>query len=348
MLVRWPAHGPSPTPDVEALVQTLDSFWRFLRGRGRMASVSAEPKALVEEARRAAAGMREACADPARRSATTQPAGAARGERADDRPGAELPHDEDGNVSVADVGEVARQVRASGYVQQCRRLVQWVGDGRPVTSNQVLRLAPAREAYAELDLWEWERTQRRLDVGGHHLEDLSPETDQLLRTAATESFRSSADCRALDRLWLSCHEAALLEVGRTKAVAAWHEPTSDEEWRHLGAVLIGSLLVHLSPSHLHQVVGTLLHLIDPARDRVPLAELQDWWWDSPHNVYPGIEEHAGQPLRPDSDRWFLAALHELDDTGVWRHEGPELQGTALGHDVTLLAIHLLEEGILGS
>ncbi|WP_109471845.1 hypothetical protein [Ornithinimicrobium cavernae] len=68
MLVRWPSHGPSGEPDVEALIETLDTFWRFLRSTGRMRSGSAEPKELVKEARRAGAGMREACADPERHS----------------------------------------------------------------------------------------------------------------------------------------------------------------------------------------------------------------------------------------------------------------------------------------
>ena len=60
----------------------------------------------------------------------------------------DIPQDEHGNVPPADLAEVAAQVRASAYVEQCRRLVEWVGTGRPVTPKQVLRLAPAREAYA--------------------------------------------------------------------------------------------------------------------------------------------------------------------------------------------------------
>ena len=54
MLVRWPSHGPSGVPDVDRLVETLGSFWRFLRGTGRMASSSADPRELAKEARRAA------------------------------------------------------------------------------------------------------------------------------------------------------------------------------------------------------------------------------------------------------------------------------------------------------
>ncbi len=63
MTVRWPGHGPLGVPDTDALVATLDTFWRFLRATGRMASGSADPKALTREARRAIPLMRELCDD---------------------------------------------------------------------------------------------------------------------------------------------------------------------------------------------------------------------------------------------------------------------------------------------
>lgn len=66
MLTRWPAHGPAGVPDVASLVDSLDTFWRFLRSTGRMAGASAEPKALLTEAKAAAKRMPEACADPSR------------------------------------------------------------------------------------------------------------------------------------------------------------------------------------------------------------------------------------------------------------------------------------------
>lgn len=63
VLVRWPPHGPRETPEPGALADTLETWWRFLRGTGRMASGSAEPAALVKELRRALPGMAAACAD---------------------------------------------------------------------------------------------------------------------------------------------------------------------------------------------------------------------------------------------------------------------------------------------
>ncbi len=70
MLRRWPAHGPAGVPDVAALVQSLDTFWRFLRSTGRMAGASADPKVLLAEAKKAAKKMPAACTEPENYSAT--------------------------------------------------------------------------------------------------------------------------------------------------------------------------------------------------------------------------------------------------------------------------------------
>jgi len=63
LLERWPSKGAVDPPDQEALVRTLDAYFRFLRNTGRMSSRSADPKSLAKEARRSAAGMAEAAAD---------------------------------------------------------------------------------------------------------------------------------------------------------------------------------------------------------------------------------------------------------------------------------------------
>ncbi len=401
MLVRWPSHGPSEEPDVDTLVHTLDSFWRFLRGTGRMASVSADPKALTKEARRAAAGMREACADPNRhgmsksllefgreigvslddadseeeinerlqliigqwnalpederrakspsvsahhgslpgQSATASMDPSATGDEFD------IPADEHGNVPFADLGEVAAQVRASAYVQQCRRLANWVGTGRPVTPKQVLRLAPAREAYAELDLWEWERVQQALWFGETETSATSKEEDELRREGAMHAFRSSADCWPLDRMWLACDELGVIDIGKTKATGAWIEPTTDEEWRHLGVSLLGSLLVHMPPASRRAVTGALLRLLGPDRHTgVSLDELEEWWWGQDDNLFRSLEGHGTGSFRNDSDNWLRAGLHEISDTGVWRREGEVLHATALGYDMAIVATYLIEVG----
>ncbi len=63
VLVRWPAHGPADLPASDTLAGTLETFWRFLRGTGRMSMASAEPAVLVKELRRALPAMADACAD---------------------------------------------------------------------------------------------------------------------------------------------------------------------------------------------------------------------------------------------------------------------------------------------
>lgn len=70
MTVRWPAHGPLGVPDVDALVETLDTFWRFLRSTGRMASGSADPKELTREAKRSKGRMQANCEAPESFSST--------------------------------------------------------------------------------------------------------------------------------------------------------------------------------------------------------------------------------------------------------------------------------------
>lgn len=404
MLVRWPSHGPSGVPEVGRLVETLDSFWRFLRGTGRMATSSADPRELAKEARRAAPRMPDACADPTRHGAaksltefgesmgmsldgagsmeelnermqqiveawnalpddqrmamspSSAHQGSVRGMAATDLMASLLEGDDDledvfglgdeeGNIPFADLVEVAADVRAAPFVQLCRRLVEWVGDrGREITSKEVLRLAPAREAYDVLGLGEWEREADRLAYGDL-VPELPLESQELLVAAARDSFRSAADCRPLDRLWTACLEAELLELSRTRAYADWDEPSSDEEWRHFGVVLATAVLIHADDIHVSPLMGALLHLLDPARESLPLAELEDWWWQSPRNVL-ALLGHRDTSARRRSDSSLHRALHEMEDLRVWRREGDALLPTAFGHDVALLASALTEDGVI--
>lgn len=63
LLVRWPGHG-SAEPDPDEMAETLDTYWRFLRGNGLMSFGSAPPKRLLLEWRRAVPRMGEQYADP--------------------------------------------------------------------------------------------------------------------------------------------------------------------------------------------------------------------------------------------------------------------------------------------
>lgn len=404
MLVRWPSHGPSGVPDVDRLVETLGSFWRFLRGTGRMASSSADPRELAKEARRAAPRMPGVCADPTRHGAakslvefgasmglsldeagsmeelnermqqiveawnalpddqrmamspSSAHQGSLRGMAATDLMASLLRDDdglddvfglsdEDGNIPFADLAEVAADVRAAPFVQQCRRLVEWVGErGREITPKQVLRLAPAREAYDLLGLGDWEREADRLAYGDL-VAELPPEAQERWTARTQESFRSAADCRPLDRLWTACLEAGLIELSRTRAYAAWDEPSSDEEWRHRGVVLASAVLIHAAPTRVPPLLGALLHLLDPERPSLPLPELEDWWWDSPKNPLTRLG-YRDERARLHSDSALSRALHEMDDLRVWRREGDALLPTAFGHDVALMASTLVEEGVI--
>src|SRR5699024_6910168 len=129
-------------------------------------------------------------------------------------------------------------------------------------------------------------------------------------------------------------EAGLLELSRTRAYAAWDEPSSDEEWRHLGTVLAAAVLIHADHGHVSPLMGALLHLIDPARESMPLRELEDWWWQSPRN-YVSLLREQDESMRSWSDNALHRALHEMEDLRVWRRDGDALLPTAFGHDVAL-------------
>lgn len=59
LLGLWPAKGDGDPPDPETLATSCETYFRFLRNTGRMASASADPKDLAREARRAAPQMAE-------------------------------------------------------------------------------------------------------------------------------------------------------------------------------------------------------------------------------------------------------------------------------------------------
>ncbi|HET8600194.1 MAG TPA: hypothetical protein VFL99_07700 [Segeticoccus sp.] len=63
LLERWPSKGAVEPPPPERVTTSLDTWFRFLRGTGRLTSASADPKSLTKEAKRAAPRMAEAAAD---------------------------------------------------------------------------------------------------------------------------------------------------------------------------------------------------------------------------------------------------------------------------------------------
>lgn len=63
LLDLWPAKGDGEPPDVGDVALSFESWFRFLRNTGRLASGSADPKVLAREARKAAPLMAERGAD---------------------------------------------------------------------------------------------------------------------------------------------------------------------------------------------------------------------------------------------------------------------------------------------
>lgn len=433
-----PSHGPAEQPDVDALIETLDTFWRFLRGTGRMRSGSAEAKDLVREARRVAPRMRDACADPDRHStskalmrfadeAGLSLEGAASEDELNQRmqqvmeafnnlpfeerdrwlpspgaPGADttprmsdllrqafgdadaeedpfadldefvedaeddgwderdfddetwalLPESED-LTDEPDRGVTAQEVQASPFVKQCFALAAWVGDGKQVTATGVLRLAPAREAYVALGLWDWEvQSYRWTHDPDPVLSSHVPSPDQeAVRDEMLAGLRSAADAFPLQRLWRACVFAGLIEVGKTKARATSEaDPAltrSDDEWTSLGvAAVVTTLAIGAGWLPIDPLLRALLPFLGEGVERVTEGEVCDWWWSHPDNILSLLELEVESELRPVSDDTVRALLWRLDDTGVWRREGEILHRTSLGTELAMTATNLMDEGIL--
>lgn len=277
MLHRWPSHGHG-TPDAGALADSLDTFVRFLRVTGRMASGSGDPRALAREAHRAAPKMAAACAD-ARNFGPSKSLlnfGREAGFAVDDAssieeleatlkqvtdawnslPEAErrarmpLPGDDayaedgddddlelDGFLERGDPVRAAAQARQAPFVQACLRLADWVGTRRQVTDTGVLRLAEAKSAYEQLELWRWQR-----------------EVDSIVDGGATESDRSfrwrrAADATALERLWFAAEGGGLVDVRPTVARSTGDRPVDDDEWTALSVSLTLSLWLIVEGSY---------------------------------------------------------------------------------------------------
>jgi hypothetical protein len=65
LIERWPSKGSVETPEAAVVVETLDSYLRFLRTTGRMSGRSADVAPLTKEARKAARRMRAVADDRA-------------------------------------------------------------------------------------------------------------------------------------------------------------------------------------------------------------------------------------------------------------------------------------------
>lgn len=239
----------------------------------------------------------------------------------------------------------------SPFIQQCLALARWVGDGTPVTATGVLRLAPAREAYLELGLWDRElRSREHRQYSAALKSELSPGESDALRDAALAALRSAADAPPLDRLWRACQMTRLIEVGRTKATAtAGADPRhtrTDEEWLPLGVSAITSVVLDIEWPAIDPLLRVLLPFLRREVDRVTEDEVRQWWWTHPANYLAGLPPEDEPRVRPISDQQVRGLLWQLEDTDVWRREGETLHRTALGTEVAATLMGLMEEGLL--
>ncbi|MDO5504655.1 MAG: hypothetical protein Q4G67_15955 [Actinomycetia bacterium] len=249
--------------------------------------------------------------------------------------------DDDASIVRSDPSDSAPFVHASPYVQRCLALADWVGEGKQVTAKEVLRPAHARAAYVELELVRHSAIVA-LDRVNERPSRTGEELRRLGETRAA-NLRSAMDYEELDHPWLSACAGGLIEVRGTTAVATTEPPSTDEEWVQLALLLFIQRLRQLDPQRtLQPVVHVLLHQALPDAAAWEREVLLDSWASSPLN--PMGEEPE---LRRWSDESMNLAVLFLEDLGVVRTRGDRIEPTPLGHDLALVMVGLMEEGLFG-
>lgn len=338
MLVRLPQHGPADLPDAEAVVSSLDAWWRWLRATGRMSAASAAPADLVAEARRARRGMEREGARPAALARRT--AWAAHRERlaalADAAPAAEAgPCFRDGDLA----GQLAALAAACDGV---------------VLDGDVLPLVLARALYDELGLGLLAATHDELQalLAG---DEVAPGPAEPL--GWDEAWTSAADAPGLDRAWFVALGTGLVVVadGTARRGRALPDDGDDAAWRDLGVECAGWVVQWAGGEvDVDALLMVLLQLDAAQREAVASTSRDDGDGGPGEEVLPdpvGLDEATERWLVEAAavageqqvavDRAFLAAAAAqvvtavacFDDLGAWRRDGAVLWPTALGHDV---------------
>ena len=254
----------------------------------------------------------------------------------------EEPDDE--RVFPTDPRLSASQYRDSAYLKQVLALCEWVGEGREVTANRVLRPALAKEAYADLALWAWE--QEWLLAIGMELPGGKRMNDLLAQTGLS-GWRTAADCLALDRLWLPALGAGLIVIRGKKAVFDRSAlPDTDEHWAQLAQVLLLGLAHRAQPeSALDPLLGILFSVAWEGKAARTPIELADQWWSSPANwVATSVGE--GKVARRVSDDHVRRCLVMFGDSGAWTIRRGKLTGTDIGRDLAIVIMSAREQGML--
>ena len=127
------------------------------------------------------------------------------------------------------------QFRDAAYVRQVLALAEWIGDGKELTATEVLRLAPAREAYEELGLHAWTVAQLERRYPDESLPGVARVgRSAWIETEANRPWRSAADCEALDRLWWGACAGGAVDVVARRVVRVQAQLDDDEAWLALG------------------------------------------------------------------------------------------------------------------
>lgn len=259
------------------------------------------------------------------------------------------PLDDDAEVLLqrGDPVAAARQARESAFLRGCLALADWVGAGREVTSTGVLRPAVAREAYDELGLAAWDREWRRFEAPDLLGDEPSQEVQRLMDQVERDYWRSAADCLPLERMWWSCADAGLIEIGSRRAKRADRTLETDEQWLLLGITLLTGLFDHFERYRTEPLEVLLFELAAADDGRIDLTHLHASWrarWEARLDVTDSRTQELLAKIYSDRLEW---ALHMFADTGLWIRDGDRLRATDLGLQWMFILVQLAEEGYFG-
>ena len=260
--------------------------------------------------------------------------------------------DQDGALllpEALDLAASAAQARSSGIVRRMLALAEWVGDGKEITATDTLRPAVGRQAFADLHLEEWEREylDRRFE----------PDAEQWANAYFDRTWRSAADCQALERLWRPALATGLITtLGRKAIFDPSAIPTTPDGWLRLGLLTTIPALAGWRQGGYGDQAIHLLSFIDVEHGEPSWPEdLAARWWDSAANTWPDRMESTlddrratselddEQLFRRISDEEVRGWLAMFADHGLWREQDGRLIGTELGRDALIVMVATISD-----
>lgn len=384
MLERWPAHGPVGPPDIDTLLASLDTYWRFLRATGRMAAASAEPALLRKEAKRAAKRMPAACADTSRYGAAKSLLGfgneiglaledvadedqfQARLQQITDAWNA-LPIDERRRRSGATVG--IGGFPGSGLPDESDGLDDSYVPNDPSVSAPYIRSSEFIRKVLDLAAWVGDGREvtatdvlrpavareayaaldlwsweQRSDLYALAATNDDPAAAEAARVALSR-WRTAADCLPLDRLWLPAVTTGLVRIkGRRATYDATLVPTTDDEWTHLGLGLLLFLTYRMGEVSPSSPLLGVLLSLQPELGGPTTEDELKDWWWDSPTNARSEGLSEVSWGRQVIDAELSRCLRMFDDCGLWIHEGSRLVATPLSWDFALTLIQAQDSG----